>query len=266
MKKFLLTGLILCAFTQTAFADIQFLNGGFEDGDLNGWTLGSQDYYGTTYGASGTGLTVWSPGTNGGEAVKIMNAGNDPNVNIKNYYNGSNAARIGDSLAWGYNGGGNIYNWISQTATVTGATPGKLYFAWAAVLEESGHPYSQTPFFEVKITKNGTSLIYDYLKYEKDGGFWTDTGYWRYSTGNYASWPGWYVEELDLAALGVNVGDSLTLDAIARDCTPSAHSMYIYLDGFGGAPPPPPVPEPSTVALLGLGLAGIAVMGKRMRK
>jgi hypothetical protein len=268
MFKKILIGIALALLAGVpAFADITFVNGGFENGTLDGWTLGSSN--GSSYSSSGNGLTTWSPGSNGGQAVAVVNPGPDPIVGINRTYNGNDAARVGDSLAWGYGGGGNEYNWISQSAVVTGSAPGNLYFAWAAILQISSHDYFSTPYFEVTVRNDTQSAdIYHYIRYEQDGGFWTPMNGWEYSTGNNMSYPGWYVESLDLAALGVGIGDTLTLTALARDCDPSAHAMYVYLDGFGGTPPPPPgqVPEPSTILSLGAGLGMLGVMGWRRRK
>jgi PEP-CTERM motif len=265
IKKIFLMTVLMVALSMPAYADINFTNGGFENGNLDGWTLGSKTNGGTSYSSAGTGLTTWSPGTNGGTAVQIVSPGIDPNTGIQMTYNNL-AARVGDGLAWGYSGGGNQYNWISQTANVTGSTPGNLYFAWASVLQISGHSYLDTPYFEVKVNDLTTgATIYDVLHYEQDSGFWVSNGTWMYSGGNNASYPGWYVESLDLGALGVSVGDAIELMALARDCNPDAHAMYVYLDGFGGVRPPDPTttPEPCTMLLMGIGAVGIGFMRKR---
>ena len=41
------------------------------------------------------------------------------------------------------------------------------------------------------------------------------------------------------------------------------HAGYVYLDGFGAAPPPQTTPEPGTLALLGTGVIGLAGVIRR---
>jgi len=264
MKKIMFILLMALFVALPAYADISFVNGGFDDagGNLDGWTIN-----GSGPGAvslSGNGISTYSGGA-GGVVAATVAPGIDPNVGINTTFAGSYSGRVGDATPWW--GSPYQYNSITQAATITGATAGHLYFAWAAVLETSGHSYADTPYFQVKIhndTQGGD--IYDVKKYEQDGGFWTTSGWWQYSTGNDPLYPGWYVEDLDLTALGVNVGDTLTLTALARDCNPTGHAMYVYLDGFGGTYTTHDAPEPATLLLLGSGLIGLGFARKRFKK
>lgn len=262
----------LAASTTAAFADIQFVNGSFDSGDLAGWTL--------TGNNPGSASTVGVPGqtsyNGGGQTIaQIVSPAPDPRTGgaVNQVYGQPYSVKVGDEILWG--GRPYQFNQISQSATVTGTQPGSLFFAWAAVGQISGHSVTDTPFFKVHVRNDtqGTD-IYDVEHYEGDGStFWTDAGTgWKYSAGNNAAAPGWTVEQLDLAALGVNVGDTLTLEAIARDCNPTGHAMYVYLDGFGNvAPPPGPPPNGngvpdggSSALLLGLGCLGLSAIRRKL--
>ncbi len=225
-----------------------FVNGGFEDGNLNGWTGGGGYWYG---GGAPVNPSAYAGGTPNNT---IMSGGVDPITGANTVYNGSYSVRVNDS--------NNNYSVSTLTQSVTNYTDDKIFFAWNAVLEDS-HGLTDSDYFSLTLVDNTTGQTLVSRAYSSAGSIgsgasgvtWTQYGWW-YSSG-------WVTEEIDLVALGA-VGHDFTLTLLASDCPYGGHAGYVYLDGFGAvAPPPGNVPVPGALALLGIGALGLGVARRK---
>src|ERR1039457_7201167 len=166
-----------------------FVNGGFEDGTLNGWTV----QQGFDEGASGllsghsgnVGNTdplqnvVWGQqnyySTAPAPVVVNKSGYSDPYVeNIQSMFIGNDMVKINDI-------GGNCHvTQISQTGLINagdmtgGATFADLYLNWVGVMENPGHPHLDDPCFIIDVIKNGT-LFYEERHFSEEAG-WTQVG------------------------------------------------------------------------------------------
>jgi len=255
MKKTVLALCILLMVASGAWADT-FVNGGFENGDFTAWTTGT-GYRGNTLNAALTPTMVLPGGSLYNASLHhsaVVGPGIAPRTdgNLNTVYSGSYSARVEDGdIVGGYASA------IKQT--VTNYTDPNIYFAWAAVLE-GAHGLTDAATFQLTLRDDtaGVDLITREYNAASSGGG-VDARFTLSSSGYY--YTAWQVEQLDVSGAQ---GHTFTLSLLAADCEPTGHAGWVYLDGFGAAPPPVGVPEPLTLILLGSGLAGAIGLKRKM--
>ena len=252
MRKTILILLLSLTLFIPLNAQAQFVNGGFEDGDFTGWEQGAGYWYGGIANLTPPNYLPGGPFYNfSANASDIVTPGDDPIVGsaLNRVYSGNYSARINDWV--------NNYSVSVIKQTVGNWTDPNIFFAWAAVLESSHGPTDSDNFIlNLRDDTQGIDLITRvYNSAVTPQPPFIPSGYWFYTP--------WQVEQLDVSQYS---GDTFTLSLLASDCPYGGHAGYVYLDGFGAAPPQPTVPEPTTMILLGCGLLGLVGMRKKFKK
>ncbi len=236
-----------------------FINGSFENGTANGWTEGS----GYRGGVSNPLNPIdYLPGGLSYQAAarsKVIDTTYvDANLGAalgSTVYSGNHSYRVEDTTNGGY------ASLVSQT--VNNYTDSSIFFAWKAVLQNGGHDADQSAVLQIELidlTTNTNLITRTYNAGAGGGG--VDS---RFSTQNDLFFtPNWQIEQLTIdSALS---GHNFQLLVLAADCSPTGHTGYAYLDGFGAVTPPPvDVPEPASLALLGIGLISVGMVRRRNR-
>ena len=146
MKKTSLALAISVMVSGPAFS-AAFVNGGFETGDLSGWTGG-----GGTWTGSPVAPVPPSTYVGGTPNNTVMGTGTDPITGASTVYNGSHAVRVNDSI--------NNYSVSTISQSVTNYTDNSIFFAWNAVLESS-HGLTDSDYFSLTLrdVTAGTDLV-----------------------------------------------------------------------------------------------------------
>jgi len=199
-----------------------FVNGGFELGNLNGWTEGGgcwganvcTSVYNPVLNTPGDGsllptAAVYVGGTPNNTVVGV---GTDPITGAATVYNGSYAVRVNDSI--------NDWSVSTISQSVTNYTDNFIYFAWNAVLESS-HGLDDSDYFSLVLRDDTTGTDVVSRSYSSAGSVGGGTSGVTWTT--YGSWfsSGWVIEQIDVAGLGL-VGHDFTLSLLASDCRTAA--------------------------------------------
>lgn len=271
VSKIILAVGVISAMTASVFAD-SFINGGFESGTTNGWTLQSGNW------------SASNPGTlnnsNQSDSAVISNTNaTDANTlgNLYEVLQGNDSFRL-NNAAKGWH-----YSTLSQT--VSNYTDANMYLGFAAVLENpnSGHTPAETPKFSFSIYDNTThTTLYDISFNSLNTNGATLGVTWHkglVNNGNKSVWyySDWNVVHIDTSTL---LGDTFTVSVSAYDCALGGHGGYAYVDSFQPTEPiaNPGVtvnvhvlqanellstPEPTSVVMWSLGGLALLWGGKR---
>lgn len=254
-----LAALVLSAIAGFAHAD-GFINGGFESGDINGWTTG-QGYRGNTLNTELTPFQFLPGGSlYSGAATRssIISAGTiDPTIGAafgSTVYAGAYSYRAEDTSTGGF------ASVASQK--VKNYSESNIFFAWKAVLENGGHEDkgSAAMILTLRDDTTGTQLLSRFYN-AGDGGGGVDSRFTKQGEMFYTS--AWQIEQLSIDSS--LAGHDFTLSLAAADCYYTGHTGYAYLDGFGGVAPAVPEPESYAMLLAGLGLMGV-MAGRRKKR
>ena len=210
-----------------------FINGGFENGNSQGWILGGGER--SAVPTEALDAQTYLPGGIGYDASvasthsSIATSGFDPivgNLMANIVHSGSYSWRVEDLDVNSY------LSVISQQ--ISSYYCQDIYFAWLAVLENGFHQANESSAMIIELrdtTTNETVLSRLYNAGLDSNG--VDTRFQTLSSIFYT--PSWQIEHFTVDSS--RIGHDFALTILVADCALGAHLGYAYLDDFGGIDP-----------------------------
>jgi len=266
MKKSLLSVALVVAGIAPTPSHALFTNGGFESGNLDGWSIRwGKTRSGGTLGnweskVTWNGHIDWDGVTNGNpNALKAAVV--DTSVVRNPYYPAYGDVEAGKYQAiLNYNPLHKSYSdiWlqgdydvtefsqkgrveISDVSTLSGITGYRVFAYWKVLMEDpSGHNAPDRPSFDVKLSvKKPGDSTWSLIKSEFHSAIQGATNGWSKVVKTRSGEP---IYRKDTTyVVDVEVNDSVKIDVAVIDCSLGAHGAFAYLDQVGSQPPTVPV-------------------------
>lgn len=228
----------LPAVAQSRQAD--FVNGGFENSDFNGWTV-------STNLNPGAGIPMFPPTAisnlgllAGGVNLSSVQQGTTPESQVPSGLTAADSLRYPRfgkySAVLNEGGKNNNSNTIVQSLTTTqadvDAVDGRIHvrFALAPVLENPNHLNYQQPYFYIEIANTTTSkVLFSSFNFSNQPG----VPFKNAAATATVQYTDWQLFDLAPGPTVIAIGDQLRATVIATGCSLGGHYGQLYVDGFG---------------------------------
>ena len=216
-----------------------FSNGGFEAGNLTGWTTSTFLNPGLNGSPPFTGSDIVRD-VGGDNLTRVLGpytemSQSDPSTGGVLHYplSGSYCAVVN------YEGNNQNGNTLTQTSTASSSdvqADGKVHvqFAWAAVVQNPDHTDTEQPYVYVAATDvtKGTVLYQSFI-FAGNGSIW-------HTAANSVQYTDWQVLDIAPDSSALAVGDQVEIEVTAAGCALGGHWGYVYVDHFGSFQPVTP--------------------------